>query len=188
MAKVGLSRFHYAKLTKDDITGVSYSEPVAVPKLKTVSIKTSADTVTDYADNGPSDVASSLGEITVEIELSELPLKVQADLLGHTIDKGVMVQKADDTAPMVAIGFVGLKSNGKKRYVWMLKGQFQIPDDDYKTKGEKVEFQSQKISGKFVIRDYDGAYKKTADEDAEGYVETTGQNWFNVGTINAPAG
>ena len=185
MAKIGVSQFHYAKNTKDDTTGVTYDVLVAVKKLKEISIKTASDTATDYADNGPSDVASSLGEITVEISLSDLSLEDQAALLGHTITAGVMTYNADDTAPYVAIGFVGLKSNGKKRYVWLLKGQFQEPDDTYKTKGDKIEFQPQSITGKFVIRDFDGDWKKMADEDATGYLPATGTGWFETATIQA---
>ena len=185
MAKIGVSGFHYAKNTKDDAAGVTYAAPVAVKKLKEIIIKTASDTVTDYADNGPSEVASSLGEITVEISLSDLTLEDQAALLGHTIAEGVMTYNADDTAPDVAIGFVGLKSNGKKRYVWLLKGKFQEPDDTYKTKGDKIEFQPQALTGKFVIRDFDGDWKKLADEDATGFLPETATNWFTTETIQA---
>ncbi len=187
MAKIGVSSFHYAKNTKDDKTGVTYDAPVAVPKLKEISVKPSADTVTDYADNGPSDIATSLGEITVEISLSDLTLEQQAELLGHKLTAGVMTCNAEDVAPYVAIGFVSLKSNGKRRYVWVLKGQFQEPEDTNKTKGDKVEFQAQSLTGKFVITDYNGDWKKTADEDATGYLPATGNGWFTAATITNPA-
>lgn len=187
MAKVGVSDFHYALLTKDDLTGVTYGEIKAIPKLVEVSVKASSQTDTLYADNGPAEVASALGEITVDITLADLPLEDQAALLGHTVANGVMVSKASDTAPDVAIGFVVTKSNGKKQYVWLLKGQFQLPEESYKTKGERIEFQTQKITGKFVKRVYDDAWRKITDEDAQDYQATTGQNWFAVTTINAGA-
>lgn len=188
MAKVGVSDFHYAKLIKDDTTGVTYDVIKAVPGLTEVSIKAASDTATLFADNGPFESSTALGEITVDISLADIPLDVAADLLGHTINAGVMTCAANDTAPNVAIGFVGLKSNGKKRYAWMLKGTFGIPDDNYQTKADKINFQAQTISGKFVIRAYDKKWKLVADEDATDYLPTTGTNWFTPATIQATVG
>ena len=185
--KIGVSDFRYAKLTQDSAVGVTYGTITAVPGLASLEIKVASDSSTFFADNGPYALASALGDITVDIELADLPLEAAADLLGHSVSAGVMNCSAHDVAPEVAIGFVGLKSNGKKRYVWLLKGQFSIPDDSYKTKGDKVEFQSQKISATFAIRTYDGQYKKVGDEDATGWVATAGTNWFTVDTIKAGA-
>lgn len=178
MAKVGLSNFYYAINTADTSSAVTYSAPVKIAGLISADIKTGADTATLYADNGPAEVASSLGEITVDIELKDLSLEAQAALLGHTITAGVMVNDTDDTAPYVCIMFESLKSNGKKRFVKLLKGKFSEPDDTNKTKEDKISFQTQKISGKFVAREYDGLWKRTTDEDATGYVAGTGAAWY----------
>ncbi len=115
MAKVGLSNFYYALNTKDDNTGVTYSAPVKVAGIISADIKTGSDTATLFADNGPAETATALGEITVDIELKDLPLEAQAALLGHKITAGVMENHASDAAPDVAILFESLKSNGKKR-------------------------------------------------------------------------
>lgn len=180
MAKVGLSNFYYALNTKDDNTGVTYSPPVKVAGIISADIKTGSDTATLFADNGPAETATALGEITVDIELKDLSLEAQAALLGHTITAGVMKNNADDVAPYVAIMFESLKSNGKKRFVKLLKGKFQEPDDTNKTKEDKIAFQTQKISGKFVIREFDGIWKETTDEDATGYVAATGTAWYTA--------
>lgn len=180
MAKIGLANLYYAKVTKDDNTGVTYEVPAKIAGVITVDIKTGSDTATLFADNGPAETATALGEIGVDIEVKDLPLDVQAALLGHTIAAGIMVSNADDVAPDVAIMFEALKSNGKKRFVKLLKGKFAEPDDVNKTKGDKIDFQTQKISAKFVIREYDGNWKKTADEDAEGYLPATGAAWYTA--------
>ena len=91
---------------------------------------------------------------------------------------------SSDLAPEIALGFESFRSNGKKRFVWLYKGSFSEPDDSYKTKEDKIDFQTQKISGKFVIRKYDGKWKKVADEDANGYVATTGTDWYKKETIS----
>jgi phi13 family phage major tail protein len=178
MAKIGLSNFYYALNIKDDSTGATYSAPEKVAGIISADIKTGSDTATLFADNGPAETASSLGEITVDIELKDIPLETQAILLGHKITAGVMESNADDVAPDVAIMFESLKSNGKRRFVKLLKGKFQEPDDTNKTKEDKISFQTQKISGKFVIREFDGAWKRTTDEDATGYLPATGVAWY----------
>ena len=174
MAKVGIQGFRYALQTADTVAALTYSDPVLVPGVVSVDIKTGKDTATLFADDGPFETASALGEITVDIELADLSLEVQAALLGHPLTNGVLKPASADAAPYVAIGFVGTKANGKKRWVWLLKGQFGEPDDTYKSRTDKIEFQTAKISGKFVITTHNGQYKQVTDEDATGYVAASG--------------
>jgi phi13 family phage major tail protein len=179
-AIIGVSDFHYAILTKDDKTGTTYQTPVPVPGLVEINIKPKSESAILYADNGPAETATSLGEVEVDINLADLPLDTQAILLGHTIANGVLVRKSTDSAPYVAIGFKSLKSNGKSRFTWLYKGRFELPEMANKTKEDKVDFQTAKATAKFVKREYDNAWMKQADEDAERYTETTGANWFTA--------
>ena len=178
MAKIGVSGFRYALQTADTTSALTYGSPVLVPGVVAIDVKTGKDQTTLFADNGPFDSASALGEITVDLELADLSLEVYAALLGHTVTAGVMTSHANDVAPYVAIGFEGLKANGKKRWVWLLKGQFAEPDDTFKSKGETVEFQTQKLTGTFVVTAKNGNWKKTTDEDATGYVAESGATFI----------
>ena len=187
MAKVGLSDFYYATVTSDTVSGTAYGTPVKVPGVVSADIKVASDIATLFADDGPYEVANALGEITVELELADLGLDVAAALLGHSVTAGVMTSEAGDTSPYVAIGFLGKGSNSQILPVWLLKGQFSEPDDIYKTKEDKVSFQTSKITGKFVARVYDNKYKMKADTKASGFVETTLTHWFEAATINAGA-
>ena len=104
-----------------------------------------------FADNGPMESASTLGNIEVEIQKNELTAQNKVDLLGHALDSnGGIVYGDNDIAPYVAIGFRSLKSNGKYRYVWLYKGKFIDPEDNNETKGDSINFQSETISGQFV--------------------------------------
>lgn len=178
MAKIGVSGFRYAVQSADTTSTLTYGTPVLVPGVVAIDIKTGKDQTTLFADNGPFDSASALGEITVDLELADLSVEVAAALLGHTVTAGVMKSHADDVAPYVAIGFQGLKANGKKRWAWLLKGQFAEPDDSYKSKGETVEFQTQKLTGTFVVTAKNGQWKQMTDEDATGYVAESGATFI----------
>ena len=169
---VGLRDLHYIKLKKDDDKGVEYDygtggtdKPKQIAGAINARISPTSNTATLYADDGPDEVATALGEITVELNVKDLPLDVQADLLGHTVTSGVMYRSADDVAPYVAIGFRSVKSNGKYRYVWLYKGKFNLPEQEYKTKEDTPEFQTPTITGTFVKRIYDDAWQAIVDED-----------------------
>ncbi|MDE3838660.1 hypothetical protein C0966_04555 [Bacillus methanolicus] len=176
--QVGLSDLYYAILTKDDSTGVAYQSPVKIAGAINAKISPKVDTQTLYADDGPSETVTSLGEIEVEFEAKDIPLSVQASLLGHTISNGILVKSVSDTAPYVALGFKSKKSNGKYRFVWIFKGRFETPEQEYKTSEDKPSFQTPKLKGTFVKRDNDGRWQIIGDEDEAGF--TAGSTWFNA--------
>src|SRR5574343_110749 len=116
MAQIGLKNLYYATLTADTADkATTYGSMKKITGAISADIKPASNSATLYADDGPFDTATTLGEITVTLEMADLPLSVQAEILGHTLDKGVMVYKATDKAPYVAIAFESEKSNGGTR-------------------------------------------------------------------------
>lgn len=177
--QVGLKDLYYAIQTQDD-TGVAYATPVKIAGAITAKVSPKTDTETLYADDGPAETASALGQIDVEINPKDISLDDQAALLGHTVTGGVIYKKSTDIAPYVAIGFKSIKSNGKYRYVWLYKGRFETPEQEYQTKEDKPNFQTPTLKGTFIKRDYDSAWQKIADEDHPDYVASIGTNWFTA--------
>jgi phi13 family phage major tail protein len=175
--QVGLSDLYYAILTKDDSTGVNYQAPVKVIGAINAKISPKSNTENLYSDDGVSETVTTLGEIEVELDVKDLPFSAQAALLGHSVSNGILVKKATDTAPYVAIGFKSKKSNGKYRFVWLYKGKFQLPEREHKTMEDKPTFQTAKVKGFFIKRDNDQAWEITGDEDEVGF--TVANTWFN---------
>ncbi|MFD1675407.1 major tail protein [Alicyclobacillus fodiniaquatilis] len=178
MAVVGLRGFVYAVLKTDDDTGITYDTITPIINIASAKIqpKTSADVL--YADDGPAETASTVGEIDVSIELSDVPPTDQAALLGHTVDEnGILVRSTKDVPPYVAIGFISQKSSGKDLYVWLLKGRAQVPEGDYASKADKTTFGTSTIDFTFVRRDADKAYQAIGDEDSAAF--TGGATFFN---------
>ena len=175
---IGLKELHYALLTADTDAALTYDVPVSVVGAVQANINPNPSMETLFADDGPMDTAATLGQIELDIIASDFPIEVQAALLGHSVVGGVMIRKSTDVAPWVAIGFKSLKSNGYYRYVWLLKGKFQVPEQSHETKGDRVNFQTPTLKGIFVRRDYDDAWQKQTDEDYVDYVPATGTNWF----------
>lgn len=168
MSKIGISNLHYAVQSTEETASAAavYGTVKAVPGTVSANITPASNRATLYADNGPYETASSLGEITVALTLADLPLEVQADLLGHTLTDGQLDYKNSDVAPYVALMFEYLLGNGKKRCVKLYKGKFAEPSDEGTTKGENVEFQTSDIEASFVTLKNNGMWKSTKDFEA----------------------
>lgn len=179
MATIGLRDVHYALLIEDPITGTpTYETPVKVIGAITANINPNTSTATLFYDDGPGDTAATMGEITLELNLADIPLDVQAIWLGHEYVGGILKRKGGDTPPWLAIGFRTLKSNGAYRYMWLNKGKFSIPEEDYATRGDSIEFATPTITGSFVKRDNDDEWQRTTDEDAPGFNPSYVSTWF----------
>lgn len=162
---VGVEGLVYATLT--DETLLTYGAVTEISPLINIKVTPSVNADKLYADNRAVEVVNTIGEIAVEMEVQDLPLEVQAALLGHSLDAttGVMTYNSTDVAPYVALGFKMKKSNGKYRYVWLLKGKFEEYGEEAATQEDKASFNTPTISGTFVVR-ADGLWKYVYDEDS----------------------
>lgn len=178
--QIGLKDLYYAILTEDPVDGgtPTYETPVRIAGAISANVNPNASNETLFADDGPYETASTIGQISLELNVADLPLPVQAVLLGHTYSNGIMIRKSSDVPPWVAIGFRSLKSNGKYRYTWLTKGKFALPEQGNETKGDSVNFQTPTITGSFVKRDCDDEWERHADEDDEDFTPTLAQKWF----------
>lgn len=187
---VGLKDIYYALLGQDDATGTAYGTPTKLVGAIQANINPNASTETLFADDGPMETASTMGQIELELIAADVPLDVQATLLGHTVEGAILKRKSNDVPPWVAIGFRALKSNNKYRYAWLLKGKFSQPEQSHETRGDSISFQTPTLNGVFVKRDYDDQWIIQTDEDMVDYMPAIGQNWFTavggVADITAP--
>lgn len=159
----------------------------SLPGLMGVTINPNASVDTLFFDDGPGDSAATLGKVEVSVEKSALSTAEKAFLLGHSLDaNGGIVYGDNDTPPYVAFGFRTLKSNGTYRYVWLYKGRFVDPEEENKTKGDSVSFNTDSLSGNFVKLNKaytvggksKRPYKYEIDEEAENVNPNVIKQWF----------
>ncbi|MBQ8698766.1 MAG: phage tail protein [Schwartzia sp.] len=175
---IGVDNFHIAKLLTDPVNGkATYDEVISFPWLRSVSIVPQTDDATLYADNQAVDTANVTSRYSLTIDTATLPLEYKALLLGHTIENGVMTVTSEDNAPYFAIMFETTKRNGKKRYVKFLKVRFSEPSETAQTKEEGVTYNTPSMTATAIYRNDKKAIYQ-ADEEADGYVSTTGANWY----------
>ena len=165
MATVGLKNLFYAECIKDNEDTLTYGTPARIGKAIQVDINPQFAKNTLYADDAPFATASSMTEITVTIDVADIPASVVAALGGHSYDSsnGAITYKADDTPPYVAIIGESEKHDGSTRYFKLLKGKFNETQETIQTKGENVEFTTPKLEGSFVAREHDGKWKVIVD-------------------------
>lgn len=165
MALIGLKNIYYAVVESDTATATTYGTPVKIGEAISVDISPTVNTTKLFGDDMAVAVDNSLGEITVSIETTDIPLEDLANLLGHSIESDTLIAKSSDSssAAYVALMFESDKHNGGTRCVKLLKGRFAPSQETINTKGENLEYQSPRLEGTFVARLSDGAWKKVKD-------------------------
>jgi len=184
--RVGVDKLHYAKLTQDDSSGAEYDSAVSVENVTNISLNFNTEFSTFFADDGPRESYTQMGEVEAAITVADLTGEQYAELLGaDQDDDGIVDLKTTDSPPEVAIGFRSRKSNGEYRYVWLMKGTFGVPDSEYQTQEGSINFQPQTINGRFVARTYDNKVFRRLDSDDESYDEDDWNkledDWFDEG-------
>ncbi len=178
--QIGLRDIYVAKVTKDDGTGATYDTPAKLERAISAKLtpKTSSENI--YSDDSVEDVILAFEGVDVEIEVNQLTLTSRALLQGAKVVDGVLIENKNDLAPTLAFGFRSKKSNGNYRYVWLLKGKFEITADEYDTEAEKPQPKSAKLKGSFFSRDYDGNFRFIADDDEVGIDPAIIAGWFTA--------
>ena len=92
MALVGLKNIHYATISADtagdgtNAGSTTYGTPKKIGNAVSVDIQPSTQKAALYGDDMAVATATSMGEVTVTLETTDIPLADQAVLLGATYD------------------------------------------------------------------------------------------------------
>ena len=177
MATIGLRDFYKAKVTEATDGTETFGIPSKVAKLIGAKLKINAADGTLYGDDGVDVIINEFSNGTLTLDTTDMPDEDYADFVGAKVDPatGIIYSNKSDNPPYFAVGFRAKKPGGKYRYLWLLKVQFKVPDEEFATKGEKIEFKSPTIEGTFV------ALNKCDDWKADKTLATTdpiAQGWF----------
>src|SRR5919109_879816 len=194
---LGLRDLYYALVTKDDSSAYAAGTPAYMAPIINASSTPASNSLTQYADDGPYDVMTAEGETKIDLETTNIPIEVQAVLLGKKYDAstGRMFDNGG-TPPDIALSFRAVKSNGSYRYFQYLKGKFSAPSEEHGTKTDspdpktaKITFTAVKTTYQFTLPDsvVDGVKLVKGDSDATNF---SGTNWFasvQVPVVGSPS-
>ena len=177
MATIGLNNLYMAPITGVDTPEEAYGTPEQLAKAISVKLSINTETATLYADDAAAEVETSFVDGDIEIDADNLTPEMEAKLLGQKQDTDkVLYDDESDIASYVALGFQAKMPKGNYKYTWLYRVKFARVEEEYNTKGEKIEFSTPKLVGKIVPRP-DGKWRsryvgKPADP--------TAKNWFKV--------
>lgn len=181
---LGLKDLYYALCTEKD--GVeSYETPKKMSEAMTASLSVETASATLYADDTLSESVQEFSSGTLTLGIKDLTPEVLAELLGQEVDRNKVVWAGkDDEPPFVAVGFRARKTGGKYRYVWLLKCKFNLPSENYETKGESITFNTPEIEASITARKSDGRWKA---DFVGAETDTAATTWFTEVPEPAPA-
>ena len=166
-SRVGLRDVIFWKLKTDTATTLTYESAAETDVVDAIDVSIShanADPDILYADDIENDVLYPDTELTVTLEVKELPLSLQAKLLGNKVGtQKEIVEVAGATPPYYAMGFKSAKRDGNDRYVWLVKGRAQPLDEQFHTKEKAPTRQNDTISLTFIKRTKDDVFKYVYD-------------------------
>ncbi|WP_096635852.1 major tail protein [Clostridium cochlearium] len=162
---VGLEKLYVAKILSDGET-TTFDTPKYLAGVKEIGVKPKVNSDEFYAENQLWLSETTLANVDVEVDITDLTSEDEAMLLGHKIaTEGGIIKSADDVAPEVALLFKANKGNGKARYVVLYKGKFSIGDEDYKGKEGKANFQAKKLKATFAPLHSNSMWSYKIDEE-----------------------
>lgn len=131
-----------------------------------------ADPDVQYADDIESDVLYPDPEITISLEVKEVPIALQKLLLGQStaVDaNGAYKYLSGATPPYFALGFKSAKRSGADRYVWYYKCRAKPMDETFHTKeAGTITRQQDKLEITAIKRTYDNYVSVKVDSNAAG--------------------
>ena len=178
---VGLKNVVIAPLTADTESGATYGALQLMAGAIEANINPgNTDPDVQYADDVEFSVLYPDPEITVTMNMADLPLSIQQMLLNNRMDDhGVLVRTAGDKPGYFALGFMSEKSDGKYRYIWLYKCRAKPVTEKYATKeGKTINRQTGEIEFTAVKRTYDGLYQALADEGENGFTKAMGETFL----------
>lgn len=142
----GVDNLVYAEVTKDTLEEFVTGEVKALSPVAEIGKTTETSSEAKYYDNIPMFIDKSEGPDEISCRVVPLTLDVLADITGKFFDEetGMMID-GPSTNKYFAIGYRTKGNDGLYRYVWRLKGTFNIPDETSATEDDGTESNDQEL-------------------------------------------
>lgn len=163
---VGVDKLAYAKVTSNTVSAYTAATPVMVPGLTEAGVNLNPQSSTFYADNGPYENATALGDCDIAIACADVPPQMKSELFGFSYDSETgLVSASDINSPDIAILYRMMKSNGAYRYFRFFVAKAVPNEERAQTKGGSINFQTNGFSLKGAKRLKDGRLYEILDDD-----------------------
>lgn len=154
-----------AEIIEDSAESFVTGAPFAIAGTAQLEKTTDTSNDTHYYDNIGAIVVTAVGNDTVTIQASALPMSVYAKITGQKYDaaKGAVYEGKRDNK-YFALGYITSDTDGADVYVWRLKGKFAVGAETHNTianntdaNGQELTYTGITTTHKFTAADGNGA-------------------------------
>lgn len=163
MATIGVKDLFAAKVI-EGVDGVeTFETPSRLAKLIKIGLSVEIAESVLYGDDSVDTVEKEFVKGVITVNPTDITNEKAAELLGQEIDAdGVIYAGENDEPPYWAIGFRAKKPGQKYKYIWLYKVKFKIPNEEFETKGDGINFLTPTIEGEFIKLNKNGLWKADA--------------------------
>lgn len=179
--RINVKGLVFALLTADTSAGTIYGAVKELAPVMQIQLTPSLASGTLYGDGLQQENISKMNGLAVALDVNKVKIEDRAVMLGHTFENGIIVEKAGDEAPYIALGYVVEGTNKCNEYVWLLKGRAQPFNSTVQQSVDSISFSTDSISINFIPRDSDNALRYFADSANADLTAAQISKWFSEG-------
>lgn len=178
----GCDNLVYAEVISDDRTEFVVGQVKVLAPVASISKTVESSSDSKYYDNRAQIIIRSEGSDEVTLAVPVLPLETLATLTGKGYNSatGAYID-GDSVERYFAIGYRLKLTDGTYRYVWRLKGSFNIPDEESSTENDGTDSNNQELTytGVKTVHEFDndGSAKAVVVDERDGLCDIS--SWFD---------
>lgn len=179
--RINVKGLVFALLTADTSAGTTYGAVKELAPVMQIQLTPSVASGTLYGNGLQQENVAKMNGLAVALDVNKVKIEDRAVMLGHTFENGIIIEKAGDEAPYLALGYVVEGTNKCNEYVWLLKGRAQPFNSTVQQSTENINFSTDSITINFIPRDSDGALRYFADSANADLTVAQVTKWFAEG-------
>ena len=143
----GVDNLVFAEVTSDNAEGYEAGEVKPLSPVAEIGKTVETSSEAKFYDNKAMLTINSEGADEISLTVAPLDIEVLAEICGKTYDEttGMMVD-GERQNKYFAIGYRTKGTDGGYRYVWRLKGTFNIPDETVATENDGTDSNNQELT------------------------------------------
>ena len=186
--RINIKDLVYCKLLTDEAENTTYSEVKPLSPAMQIQVTASLASGVLYGDGAQEENIAKITGLAVALDVNKVPIEDRAEILGNKFENGVLIEKAGDEAPYIALGYKVPETNGCEELIWLLKGRAQPYNSNVQQSTDNINFSTDSITINFIPRTSDGMLRFFGDTANADLTEQQISKWFTTGPSKVPTG
>lgn len=186
--RINITKPVYCIMLTDTAEAVTYEtdiKPLGEVQQVQLTVQTASGEL--FGSGKKVDAQNMMVGLTMAMDITKIPAASAAEIQGHEVIDGVIIDNSDDDAPYVAVGYIVEGSGGEREYIWLLKGKAQPINESVQQRTTSINYSTQTLNINFIPRDFDGNIRFYADTTHNEFSEAQAVKWFQAPPINVAA-